>query len=99
MEQSWVPLSVKYDKLKNTSKIIIFRSLSVAKSFIKRNYRKDEFLGVIKMPTKQIQQFLNDNIEIEFLDWPKSFKDLSDVKLGIEVIKLLDNPLLELHYK
>lgn len=99
MEQSWVPLSVKYDKLKNTSKIIIFRSLSVAKSFIKRNYRKDEFLGVIKMPTKQIQQFLNDNLEIEFLDWPKSFKDLSDVKLGIEVIKLLDNPLLELHYK
>lgn len=99
LEQSWVPLGAKYDKLNNKSKIIVFRSLSTAQSFVKRNYKKNEFVGIVKMPTKQIQQFLNDKLEIEFLDWPKSFKDLSDFKLGIEVVQLLDNPLLEIHRK
>lgn len=97
MEQSWVPLGTKFDKSNNESKIIIFYSLSVAKSFVKRNYNKKELIGIIKMPYSQIKQFEKNSIKIEFLDWPNSYKNSSQYSLGIEVVSLIENPDLKLH--
>ena len=99
VEQSWVPLGTRVDKISNESKIIIFYSLSVAKSFLRRNYDKKELVGIIQMPVLQIETFQSKNIKLEFLDWPKSYKSSPQYTLGIEVVSLIENPELQLHQK
>lgn len=96
MEESWVPLCSKINNKNGDVKIIFFLCLDTARRFVRRNFGKKELVGIIKIPYFQFEQ-IQKNTQIEILDWPHSYKNSLDYKLGIEVINLIENPLMAIN--
>ena len=99
IQESWVPLCSKVDIQTGESSILFFKSLDTARNFIKRNFSRDELVGVIMIQHDQFDVLKNANVNIQVLEWPQNFKNSSQYKLAIEVVNLLESPELNLLYE
>jgi hypothetical protein len=91
LKQQWV--SVASYENQNTSKIIYFNIESTAKDFIRRNFNKNDMIGLISVPENQFL-IIKEKHPVEHFSFPRKIQNLN-----IEIIELQTEIELQVNYR
>jgi hypothetical protein len=86
-KQKWVPVACL--EILNKKTILFFNSVDTARNFLRRNFNKSTFVGLIILGENDIKN-IKDNYYFQELSWPKKMNNIS-----FEIIELECNPLLK----
>jgi hypothetical protein len=85
--QNWVPVACL--EIYNKKTILLFSSIDTARSFLRRNFNKNTFVGLVVLGENDVKN-IKDNYDFEELNWPKKMNNIK-----FEIIELEHNPLLK----
>jgi hypothetical protein len=85
-KEKWIPIACQEENEKKT--IFLFDNFETAKNFVKRNFLKGEFIGLVLLHEIEIEKLKN-NYYLEKLSWPKKIKNIN-----FEIFYLEENPSL-----
>ena len=86
-KQNWVPIACLKNENKKT--ILFFNSIDTARNFLRRNFKKHTFVGLVVLGDNDAKN-IKDNYEFQELNWPKKMNNID-----FEVVELECNPLLK----
>jgi hypothetical protein len=86
-KQNWVPVACL--EVLNKKTILFFNSIDTARNFLRRNFNKKTFVGLIILGENDVKN-IKDNYDFQELNWPKKMNNIS-----FEIIELEYNPLLK----
>jgi len=86
-KQNWVPVACL--EVLNKKTILFFNSIDTARNFLRRNFNKNTFVGLIILGENDVKN-IKDNYDFQELSWPKKMNNIS-----FEIIELEYNPLLK----
>lgn len=85
-KENWVPVATSQNK------IICFNNIDTGKRFIKRNFKKNIFVGLICLSEDDLEK-IKKHYEFEQFSWPKKINDIN-----FEVVDLNQSPLLKINH-
>lgn len=85
--EGWSPILILRG---NDGKIYVplFHNYNLAIKFIKKNIDKDQFRGVIRLTEENLEIFSQKGWTVLWHDYPKLYRDRTDLTIDIEVIEL-----------
>lgn len=86
-KQNWIPVACLEPYNKKT--ILFFNSIDTARNFLRRNFNKNTFVGLVILGENDVKN-IKDNYDFQELTWPRKMNNIK-----FEVIELESNPLLK----